>query len=423
MGELRESGKPPLVKVIGRPGSALAHAIRDFLQRSDVPFESVQIASDDEARALAGVEHLHDSRLPVCVFADGTRMECPTLRQILEKLGWFRTPSRSEYDLAIYGAGPAGLSAAVYAASDGLKTVLVERWTVGGQAGSTSRIENYLGFPDGISGAELAERAREQAQKFSVDILLGREGVRAEFTPAKGVGYLADGTKIVARASLCATGVEYRTLGLPNEERLSGAGVYYGAGASEAPLTKNEHVVIAGGGNSAGQAALHFAPYASRVTLVCRSHSLRETLSQYLMDRIRARPNVEVMTRTEVVALDGDEMLEAVTLRHRDSGEERKTKTHWLFICIGGVPQTQWAVEVGITRDEGGYLITGPDLMRGRQQPEKWPLDRDPYYLETNVPGVFAAGDVRHQSVKRCASAAGEGAMAVAFVHRYLTQG
>jgi thioredoxin reductase (NADPH) len=423
MGELRESGKPPLVKVIGRPGSALAHAIRDFLQRSDVPFESVQIASDDEARALAGVEHLHDSRLPVCVFADGTRMECPTLRQILEKLGWFRTPSRSEYDLAIYGAGPAGLSAAVYAASDGLKTVLVERWTVGGQAGSTSRIENYLGFPDGISGAELAERAREQAQKFSVDILLGREGVRAEFTPAKGAGYLADGTKIVARASLCATGVEYRTLGLPNEERLSGAGVYYGAGASEAPLTKNEHVVIAGGGNSAGQAALHFAPYASRVTLVCRSHSLRETLSQYLMDRIRARPNVEVMTRTEVVALDGDEMLEAVTLRHRDSGEERKTKTHWLFICIGGVPQTQWAVEVGITRDEGGYLITGPDLMRGRQQPEKWPLDRDPYYLETNVPGVFAAGDVRHQSVKRCASAAGEGAMAVAFVHRYLTQG
>ncbi|HEY0335979.1 MAG TPA: FAD-dependent oxidoreductase [Burkholderiales bacterium] len=423
MGELRESGKPPLVKVIGRPGSALAHAIRDFLQRSDVPFESVQIASDDEARALAGVEHLHDSRLPVCVFADGTRMECPTLRQILEKLGWFRTPSRSEYDLAIYGAGPAGLSAAVYAASDGLKTVLVERWTVGGQAGSTSRIENYLGFPDGISGAELAERAREQAQKFSVDILLGREGVRAEFTPAKGVGYLADGTKIVARASLCATGVEYRTLGLPNEERLSGAGVYYGAGASEAPLTKNEHVVIAGGGNSAGQAALHFAPYARRVTLVCRSDSLRETLSQYLMDRIRARPNVEVMTRTEVVALDGDEMLEAVTLRHRDSGEERKTKTHWLFICIGGVPQTQWAIEVGIMRDEGGYLITGPDLMRGRQQPEKWPLDRDPYYLETNVPGVFAAGDVRHQSVKRCASAAGEGAMAVAFVHRYLTQG
>jgi thioredoxin reductase (NADPH) len=423
MGEHRESSKPPLVKVIGRPGSALAHAIRDFLQRSDVPFESVQSSTDEEARALAGVEHLHDSRLPVCVFADGTRMECPTLRQILEKLGWFKGPSRSEYDFAIYGAGPAGLSAAVYASSDGLKTVLVERWTVGGQAGSTSRMENYLGFPEGISGAELAERAREQAQKFGVDILLGREGVRAEFAPAKGVGYLADGTKIIARASLCATGVEYRKLGLANEERLSGAGVYYGAGASEAPLTKNEHVVIAGGGNSAGQAALHFAPYASRVTLVCRSDSLKGTLSQYLLDRIRETPNVEVMTRTEVVALQGDEILEAITLRSRGSGEERKIRTHWLFICIGGVPQTQWAVEVGIVRDEGGYLVTGPDLMRGREQPEKWPLDREPYYLETNVPGVFAAGDVRHQSVKRCASAVGEGAMAVAFVHRYLTQG
>src|SRR5690349_7604202 len=282
----------PLVKIICKAGSAQAHATRDFLQRCGIPFESVEPRSDKEARSAAGVESLDDSRLPVCIFPDGTRMECPTLRQILEKLGWFANPSRTEYDLAIYGAGPAGLSAAVYAASDGLRTVLVERWAIGGQAGSTSCIENYLGFPDGISGADLlAERARKQAIKFGADILLGREGVRAELMPGKGVGHLADGTRIVARASLCATGVDYRKLGLRNEDRFRGAGVYYGAGASEAPLVQGEHVYIVGGGNSAGQAAMHFASTAARVTIVIRGDSLKETLSQYLIDRIESTSN------------------------------------------------------------------------------------------------------------------------------------
>jgi thioredoxin reductase (NADPH) len=423
MAERSDTGAPALVRVLGRRGSAPCYAIRDFLYRSDVPFEYIELTTDEQARSEAGVEHLYDSRLPVCVFPDGTRIDCPTIQQITQKLGWFRHPSRSEYDLAIYGAGPAGLSAAVYGASDGLKTVVIERYTVGGQAGSSSKIENYLGFPDGISGAELAERAREQAERFGAEILLAREGVRAECTPGQIAGYLADGTKIVARASICATGVQYRRLGLPNEDRFLGAGLYYGAGASEAPLTKDQPVYIVGGGNSAGQAAMHFAPFAQRVSMVVRDDSLKSSVSQYLVDRIYATPNVEVLTRTEVTGLDGDECLREITLRDRETRRERKAKTHWLFVCIGGVPQTQWAAEVGMARDEAGYLVTGPDLLRGGQRPAGWPLDREPYYLETNMPGIFAAGDVRHGSVKRVASAVGEGAMAVAFVHRYLADG
>ncbi len=418
-----ETDAPPLVRIIGRSGSPLAYTIRDFLSRSDVPFEWVEVTSDTEARLHAGVEHLHDSRLPVCLFSDGSRLECPTVRQITEKLGWFRTPSRSEYDLAIYGAGPAGLSAAVYGASDGLKTVLIERAAIGGQAGSSSKIENYLGFPQGISGAELAERARDQACRFGAEILLAREGVRGEFPAGKRVGYLEDGTKIISRAAICATGVAYKRLGLANEERFFGAGLYYGAGSSEALLAKDQHVYIAGGGNSAGQAVMHFAPLASRVSLLVRGDSLKSTLSQYLVDRIDADAKIEVLTRTEVTALCGDQSLEEITLHDSATGQERRVEARWLFVCIGGEPQTDWALEAGLERDASGYLLTGPDLLQAGHRPVKWPLDRNPYYLETNIPGLFAAGDVRHGSVKRCAAAVGEGAMAVAFVHRYLSQG
>ena len=420
MAESSGTKAPALVKVYGDPRSSASYSIRDFLHRSDVDFEFVPLTTDEEARAKAGVLHFRDSRLPVCEFPDGTRMECPTIRQITEKLGWFVNPSRSEYDLAIYGAGPAGLSAAVYGASDGLKTVVVERGAVGGQAGSSSCIENYLGFSKGISGADLAERAREQACKFGAEILLARKGVRGQFTAGKGAGYLEDGTKIIARASICATGVEYRRLGLPNEGRFLGAGVFYGAGVSEASLLKGEHVYIVGGGNSAGQAAMHFVSTAKRISIVIREDSLTQTLSKYLIDRIQAAPNVEVLPRTEVSALHGDHALDEITLVDRTSRQERRVQAHWLFVCIGGVPQTDWAQDVGIVRDETGYLVTGSDLIIGKQLPASWPLERAPYHLETSVPGVFAAGDVRHGSVKRCASAVGEGAMAVAFVHRYL---
>jgi len=412
--------KPALIKIYGHPRSSAGHPIRDFLQRSDVGFEFVPLVTDEEAHTQAGVPHVRDPRLPVCVFPDGTRLECPTIRQIAEKLGWRVKPSRSEYDLVIYGAGPAGLSAAVYGASDGLRTVVVERWAAGGQAGASSAIENYLGFPGGISGADLAERARDQARKFGAEVVLACNGVRGEVTAGKAAGYLDDGTRIVARASICATGVEYRRLGLPNEERYRGAGLFYGAGASEATLVRGEHVYIVGGGNSAGQAAMHMVSTAQRVSMVVREDSLAQTLSQYLIDRIQAAPNIEVLLRTEVTALHGDRELEEITLVDRQSRQQRRVPARWLFVCIGGVPQTDWARDLGIVRDEAGYLVTGPDLIIGRKLPASWPLERDPYYLETCVPGVFAAGDVRHGSVKRFASAVGEGAMAVAFVHRHL---
>jgi thioredoxin reductase (NADPH) len=396
------------VKIISRPGSPQAYAIRDFLHRNDVPFEWVPSPGAGFTR---------------CDFADGTTLENPTIRQISEKLGWLGDPSRSQYDLAIYGAGPAGLSAAVYAASEGLKTIVVERFAVGGQAGSSPKIENYLGFPDGISGADLADRARRQALRFGAELLIAREGVKGDFSKGMRTGVLEDGTRVVARAVLCATGVEYHRLEVDGEERFRGAGLYYGAGASEAELCRDREVVIIGGGNSAVQAALHFVQFAKRVSILVRGDSLKSTASTFLVDRAMACSHVEVVPNTEVTALHGESCLETVTLENRKTGERRTIDTHWLFVCIGGQPNTDWAIEVGITRDEAGYLVTGPDLAVDGRRPDGWPLDRDPYFFETNVPGVFAAGDVRHGSIKRCASAVGEGAMTVTLVHRYLAQG
>ena len=344
----------------------------------------------------------------------------PTVRQIAEKLGWFQKPSSAEYDLAILGGGPAGLSAAVYGASEGLKTLLIERYAVGGQAGTSSRIENYLGFPQGISGSDLAKRARDQANRFGAEILLLHEGVRAELVPGKSIGHLADGTSFVMHAAICASGVEYRRLNLWNEERLRGAGVYYGAGTSEAELCSSQEVFVVGGGNSAGQAALHFSRYARKVYILIRGDGLKETLSHYLIDRISASPKIEVRPHTEVVELHGDNHLEAITLIDNLTGRQETINACWLFLCLGGLPNTNWAAEAGLVRDEQCYLVTGPDLRQHSGFARTWPLDREPYYLETSFPGMFAAGDVRHGSVKRCASAVGEGAMAVTLVHRYL---
>jgi thioredoxin reductase (NADPH) len=414
--------RPAKVTIYGRAKSPQAYSIREFLYRCEVPFDWIEVRDEAQARAL-GLSGPGDPRLPLAIFADGTRMESPTMRQLIEKLGWFRDPSQTEYDLAIYGAGPAGLSAAVYGASEGLKTVVVERSAPGGQAGSSPKIENYLGFPKGISGADLTDRAREQATRFGAEILLAREGMLGEFAAGKRIGYLADGTRIVARCAIIATGIDYHRLPVPDEEKFRGAGVYYGAGASEASLCVNAHVFIVGGANSAAQAALQFAKFARRVTMIVRGDSLKSTVSAYLVDRITSNPVIEVLTNSEVTSLTGDDCLRAITVTNRKTNERQTFETPWLFVCIGGAPRTDWAKDAGVARDEAGYLVTGPELSNGRHAPASWPLDRAPYFLETNIPGLFAAGDVRHGSVKRVASAVGEGAMAVTFVHRYLSDG
>jgi thioredoxin reductase (NADPH) len=412
-------GERSRVRLLGSAGSAAAFEIRDFLSRSVVAFDWVELDAD-AARNLPGISGLDDTRLPVCEFPDGTRLFAATVRDIADRLGWVSKPRLAEYDVSIYGAGPAGLSAAVYAASEGLKTVLIERHAVGGQAGSSSLIENYLGFPRGVSGADLAERARQQAVRFGAEILQMREGVNASFAGGRIVVDMADGSRLAARTNICATGIEWRRLNVPNESRLLGAGLFYGAGASEAPLCGGQTVYVVGGGNSAGQAAMHLSLYAEQVVMLVRGERLADSLSDYLVKKIEASPVIRVVTQCEVSAVNGGQALEEITLRDRRSGVERLLPAQRLFVCIGGLPNTEWARETGIVRDEAGYLVTGPDLVAKGRRAEAWPLERAPYFLETSVPGSFAAGDVRHGSVKRVASGVGEGAMAMAFVHQHL---
>ena len=410
------------VQLVGTANSPLAYELRDFLRRSVVEFEWIELAGDDDCMRELGLPELNRVSLPVVILPDGSRLFAPTVRELADRLGWISEPRLKEYDLSIYGAGPAGLSAAVYAASEGVKTVLIERAAVGGQAGTSSLIENYMGYPEGISGAELAERARQQAVKFGVDILLLREGVKAHFENNRIHARLADGNVMVARANICATGVEYARLDLPDESQFLGKGLYYGAGASEAQMCRGEQVVVVGGGNSAGQVVVHFAKYAAQVTMLIRGHGPRASMSKYLSNRLKELPNVEVQANTSVVGLDGADSLRSITLRDNRSGTDLPLATKRLFVCIGGKPNTEWAKDTAIVRDEEGYLVTGPDLFEAGRAPACWPLERAPYFLETSVPGSFAAGDVRHGSVKRLASAVGEGAMCVTFTHRYLQQ-
>src|SRR5258706_4479910 len=410
------------LRLIGTARSGEAFALRDFLQRSVVEFDWIEFGADDRTDRELRLDDAEIQRLPIVQLPDGVRLYAPSVRELAEHLGWVTQPRRREYDVSIYGAGPAALSAAVYSASEGLRAVVIERNAVGGQAGSSSLIENYLGFPDGISGADLAERARQQASKFGIEFLMMREGVKAVFHDDRIHVDLADDSRLVARANMCATGIEWRRLDIPAEAKFLGLGLYYGGGASEAPFCANQHVVVIGGGNAAGQAVMNLANHAAKVTMIVRNQALTATLSRYLVDRILANPTVEVRYETEVTKLEGDDILRRVEIHNRQEGKVEWTDTSKLFVCIGGKPNTEWAKETEIVRDGAGYIVTCPYLLDQGRPPECWKLKRMPYYLENSVPGSFAAGDVRHRAVNRFASAVGEGAMAVTFIHRYLTE-
>jgi thioredoxin reductase (NADPH) len=407
------------IRVAGARWSPQSYAVKDFLSRNQVPYQWIDIEQDPPTRELVRSLAGDLNRLPVVLYPDGSHLVAPTHRDLAEKLGMRTRAALPFYDLAIVGAGPAGLAAAVYGASEGLRTLLIEHDAPGGQAGTTSQIENYLGFPAGVGGADLARRATTQARRFGAEILGPQEVVSVRREDPYRVVRLADGTDVSCYAVVLATGVAVRMLEVPGLEPLFGIGVYYGAAMTEAAIYRGQDVCIVGGGNSAGQGALFFSRYARRVTLLVRRASLAGAMSQYLIDRIEAAPNIEVLTRAEVAAVRGDGRLERVVVRHLEDGGERELEAAAMFILIGAAPRTDVVAGL-VERDEKGFILTGPDLPRADRRPRGWTLDRDPYLFETSVPGIFAVGDARAGSSKRVAAAVGEGSAAVGMVHRYL---
>ena len=414
---------PPFVgiRVIGNRWSPRSHEIKDFLARNQVPYQWLDIESSEEAQQLVSYADCDRLQLPLVLFTDGSSMLQPTSLQVAEKIGLQTKAGNPFYDLIIVGGGPAGLAAAVYGASEGLDTVLIEREAPGGQAGTSSRIENYLGFPVGLSGADLARRAVTQARRFGVEILTPQEvkGIRVE-DPYRFV-QLADGSEISCHSLILALGVSWKRLDVPGLEKLTGAGVYYGAAQTEAISCQGEEVYIIGGANSAGQAAMYFSKYASKVTILVRGDSLTKSMSQYLIDQINETPNIKVMVHSSVIEAKGETSLEAISIANSQTGETKTVSATSLFIFIGAVPRTDW-LEGVLERDNRGFILTGQDLKHHGTRPKGWTLERDPFLLETNVPGIFAVGDVRHNSIKRVASGVGEGSICVQFVHQYLSK-
>lgn len=423
LAQWRASSRPSFegITLVGHQWSAPTQEAKEFLTRNQVPFRYLDVRSDDGRRLLETARQTDDPEgLPVVVLPDGEVLSRPSLTELARRAGLSTTAGSPFYDLVVVGGGPAGLGASVYGASEGLRTLLVERAATGGQAGQSSRIENYLGFPKGVSGAELAQRARDQAARFDVEIVTAAEITGVEPRGDGRVVRFADGNEVTALAVVLATGVSYTRLPAPGIDDFTARGVFYGAAAHEAVNCKGQDVYIVGSANSAGQAAIHFARYASRVVMVCRGNDLRRSMSEYLVARIEGTPQIEVRCCTEVAEASGDEHLERLVLRDTTTGGTETVDASWLFVFIGAAPLTEWLGDA-FARDERGFLLTGPDLLDddGRP-PADWPLTRDPYLLESSVPGVFVAGDVRASSVKRVASAVGEGALAITLVHRHL---
>jgi thioredoxin reductase (NADPH) len=412
------------IRVLGTRWSPRSYELRDFLARNHVPYQWIDVelsAGDPETKQLLEALGPEATKLPVVLFPDGTKLLESMPAGVAQKVGLRTRAETTFYDLAIVGGGPAGLAAAVYGASEGLHTVMVEREAPGGQAGMSSRIENYLGFPTGLSGGDLARRAVVQARRFGVEILSPQEATHLRTEGPYRIVKLADGSEISCHALIVSTGVQWRRLEAPGIDRLQGAGVYYGGGATEALSCKGEIVYVIGGANSAGQAAMNFAKYAERVVLLVRGDSLSSTMSQYLIDQVEHTENIQIWSHASVAEVHGDTHLEEISVLCSDTKKIERVPAGSMFIFIGALPRTDW-LDHTIMRDDRGFILTGPDLMQGGERPKGWTADRDPFLLETSVPGVFAVGDVRHGSVKRVASGVGEGSVAVQFIHQYLSK-
>ncbi len=412
------------IRVLGTRWSPRSYDLRDFLARNHVPYQWIDVeisANDPETKRLMEALGSEAADLPIVLFPDGTKLLESMPADVAKKVG-LRTRAQTDfYDLAIVGGGPAGLAAAVYGASEGLKTVMIEKEAPGGQAGMSSRIENYLGFPAGLSGSDLARRAVVQAQRFGVEILSPLEVVGVRTEGSYRILKLADGNEISCHALMISTGVQWRKLEAEGIERLQGAGVYYGGGATEALSCAGEIVYVVGGANSAGQAAMNFAKYAERVVILVRGDSLAATMSQYLIDQIKETPKIQIWAHASMVEAHGATHLEEISVMCSDTNKIERVPATSMFIFIGALPRTDWLAGL-VERDERGFILTGPDLIRDGQHPKGWTLERDPFLLETNVPGIFAVGDVRYGSVKRVASGVGEGSVAVQFIHQYLSK-
>ena len=402
------------VRVIGHRFSQESHDLRDFLARNRVPARWLDVERDGEARELLQVAGVDADRLPVALLEDGTVLERPTMLELAERLGISGQPASDHYDLVIVGGGPAGLAAAVYGASEGLRTVMIEREAPGGQAGQSSMIENYLGFPQGLSGSELTQRATSQARRLGAELLTVQDAVGLRVEGSGRFVELSGGGALSANCVLVASGVSYRKLDTPGFPELTGAGIYYGAAVTEARSCTDQHVVIIGGANSAGQAAVYFSEHAAKVTMLVRS-TLEKSMSHYLIERIAKLGNIDILPGSAAIAAEGEDgHLARLRVRNGD-GNERVLDADACFVFIGAAPRTEWLDGV-VMRDDRGFILAGLDA-----KADGWPLPRDPYLLETSVPGVFVAGDVRSRSIKRVASAVGEGSMAVSLVHQYLS--